>query len=118
MTTLGEWLKEQPKGPDNVKDWLDELYAMENTAAMLDRMFLTMDTMLWLGHEAQSWPEVEEVLDAVDFERAKHSLLIGLLTITSPVKGKLRNRAEFYKKVEETLQYEIERDKRLLQGLE
>lgn len=96
--------------------WLDK----DKKDAALDYLYDNVDEALHAGHDAQSWPGIEALIEQIDLERCSISLLVGVLCITLYVKDKLKGRKELVQILRERwLESEGERrTERLLSGLE
>jgi len=76
----------------------------------LDELFEYVDDLFLDG----SWGECNEFLAALDPEKLELSLLIGVLSITNDMKGKIEGRGKF---IEEVKRRDPLRRERLLEGL-
>jgi len=84
-------------------DWLEEAYELDKEGkvhAALDVIYNKIDDMMWAGDKEKDWSDIDEVLEAVDFDRVSPTMLVGFLTITLPfpVRASLKSRAAFYDK--------------------
>lgn len=82
----------------------------------IDLLFEAVNDALYAGHEAQWWPDIEELLADLKWSEASLTLLVGALTITLPVKNKIKNRDLIVSRVEQHPEAKG-RVKSLLQGL-
>jgi hypothetical protein len=98
-------------------NWLNEFYELakinKNDLGM-DLLFDNVDEMLCDG----KFKEVDDLLETMDLSILNTTLLIGLLSITSAAKNKLKNRASLVQRIEEIFKVtDPERVDRLLKGL-
>jgi len=80
-------------------DWLESLYAIENADEGLDAVFNHIDDLMLAGE----FSEVDSILENVDPNRLQIDVLLGFLTITLPVKNKLRNRSRIWREAKEII---------------
>lgn len=81
---------------------------------MLDNLYLAVDRLMYAG-------EIEiinKVVAGLEYENISSEMLIGILTVTLPVKKRMAGRDVLYQKVEETLRARGEWEEGLLKGLE
>lgn len=90
------------------------LEARGKTSAALDLIYDQVDERLIQG----AFSEVDNVLAKAETSRLSSNLLVGLLTITLPARGKLVHRAEFLDRVQRELNRRGELEDGLLIGLD
>jgi len=124
------WQTDEPEAPPVVDEGpkrdrtlgpcldLEKLYSLKKNQA-LDYLYNEVDDALYAGHDDQCWPDIEALLEQADLDRMSLTLQVGFLTITLPVKTKLKARPAFYQKVRQgVLDNDPERADRLFSGLE
>lgn len=62
-----------------------DMMALPN-ARGLDLLFDAVDSALWAGGDREEWPAVESWLDGLDPADLSSTLIVGVLSITLPVK--------------------------------
>jgi len=100
---------------------LDHLYALDENVSVrksLDYLYNTVDRVLWV-EEDQSWPSLTWLFEMVDVDRISITLGVGILTITTRLKGRSNARSNFIHRFHVRLARteSPERIERLLSGL-
>ena len=101
---------------------IEKLYELDHPSTYrkaLDYLFEAVDDALWYGDKEQSWPSIEALCNQLDVEKMSVQMMIGVLSITIPIKN-LPYRARFCSRVRERLEKTepSERITKLLTGLE
>jgi hypothetical protein len=99
---------------DHLLDLIGEGAYHEAVGTLYD----TVDAAMHAGHEAQSWPDIEALLNDPRWEKMPLELLIGALIITLPVKGRIGNARHHIIGLIKALDIPETHDSRLLVGLE
>lgn len=80
---------------------LDRLYEQDEDKLddVIDYLFEKVDKALYAGHDKQYWPDIEALCEQVDVEKLTKTMMVSILTITLPVRDRLKSRSEFTQKV-------------------
>lgn len=82
---------------------------------IIDKIFDQIDQMMW----DNKIKEIDDILNNLDINQLSLDELLAYLTITLPVKSKLRNRVEYYNKVKNKFieRNGVDRVKRVMERL-
>lgn len=82
------------------ENWIAEMHGLDTEDTYrraLSVLFDRVDDLMWAGHDAQSWPDIEVFLESFDWSRKPSTtLVIGVLSSTCPVHSKLSSYPAFY----------------------
>ncbi len=73
---------------------VEELMALEPNRA-LDLLFKEVDDALWVGDAQKEWPDLDEWSREISPEDLSTGLIVGVLSITFPVRGEEWRKAWF-----------------------
>jgi hypothetical protein len=104
--------------PTDTMDRIVEFVDKGRDISATDVLYDAVDDALYAGHDAQSWPDIEALLNDPRWVKMPLGLLIGALVITLPVKGKIGNARSSIIALIKALNLPETRDSRLLAGLE
>ena len=83
-------------GPDPVTD--------NNLESVIDRVMGTFDDLCWAGHDAQTWPEIDELLLTFPWRRdPEYQIIVVVLSMVSPIHEGLEHYAYFFDTAEARL---------------
>jgi len=111
-----QWLAESPREPLSLDAYLTGIYAAAESDGGIDRIFNFIDDLLLEGN----FRRVDDILNAIDPNKAPTVVLLSLLTVTLPAKHEVVARTRFFFAVKSVLEYRKGSDKarQLLEGLE
>ena len=95
-------------------DRANRLDALEHTDAALDLLYDAVDDLM----RRREFDRLDELLHDTTTSDLSLNVLLGLLTATLPARSRLRSRAGFFQRVDETLRARDEWQEGLLVGLE